>query len=386
MLISKLFILTFLTLIYFNSSYYLNTNDTVSNTWINYLTYILQRFEYFHIIFHCYNANTTEVNILSQNINVKNAKSEYWPIFVYNYNTNKIFRRPNVSQIVHVIYDFDEELTNILASSNSIHPNDVIIFLSKFEIRNKITSIGENFIKIGGKTLLIQLNQEIIKIYKICFYCGEKSKKFELLQSSEHINKEIKNSSLLPSKFANLNGHIFYFCFIQYFPLITCKSNATRKINKKIKNLSNVECTNISGIEGNLLQAVSKYLNLTYKIFFMSPEAGWFNMIELVHNNEIDIAIGGISITVDRVPLVQFTKLFNFENFNFLYVFDLTFQDIFDNFISPFSAGFVWSLFFGTFFVLSVSLYITFLVKVEDGYGRINLSNSLWVSTYSIFI
>lgn len=84
-------------------------------------------------------------------------------------------------------------------------------------------------------------------------------------------------------------------------------------------------------------------------------------------------------MTSERIPLCQFSKVYNFEDFNFLYLFDLTFEEIFDDFMQPFTAGLVWTLYFSSFLTLSLTLYVALKIKVEEKYFGITFGHSLWV-------
>lgn len=113
----------------------------------------------------------------------------------------------------------------------------------------------------------------------------------------------------------------------------------------------------------------------------MDPDAGWFNMIELVNKSEVDFAIGGISLTEERIPMVQFTNVFNYENYNLLYLFNLKFGEIFDNFMSPFKALFIWSLYFVSYLVFSLILYLSWKIKIRKKKLELSFTGSIWVST-----
>lgn len=363
----------FLVLIFDQSNTKILETKTIINETVRidyYLRTILQRFKEFDLIFHNYEYKY-DINFLQELQN-----TEYWPISIHSYSRSSKFFRPEVFQAVHVIYSLNIEIINILAEPTRIKSKDVLIFVSRENISDKITTFGQIFPKISGKVLLLQENfKNDIEIYKLCYYCGGESMKLILLQSNN-----IADTDLFPSKFTNLNGHLLKICMMQYFPYLTCDQNLTRNEIIPREELTNVECVKISGIEEKLLKLVSKSINFTYKIFLMHPDAGWFNMIELVNKNEMDFAIGGISPTAERIPKVQFSIYFNYESYNLMYLFGLSFWEIFNNFMSPFKATLVWSLYLISFILVSWIMYVTW--KVEIGIKRRNVTfmSSLWVS------
>lgn len=356
-----------------------NNTSTVSQ--MRDLTKFLQKFKDFSLVFHFYTPTATYVNQVVQQINVLENNYSYACILMYNHdNFTQSIERPTVYKVLHIFFGINEYLCSLLAQPDKIKSSDVVMFVSQEDIRQSIVTHGENILKMAGKTLFLHSENSVVNIYKICYYCGQKSKRFYLIYTSRDANKKANDSDIFPSKFHDFNGHLFYFTFIPYFPVISCEGNKTNLHNKNVKLLSSTECTDIGGIEGILLKALSRKLNFTYVIYFMSPDAGWFDMVKLVHNKDVDIAIGGISMTVDRIPLVQFTKVFNFEDFNILYMFDLTFQEVFHNFMTPFSAGQVWGFYLTTFLVVSAALYLALKIEIGQIYSNTSFGDSLWVS------
>lgn len=151
-------------------------------------------------------------------------------------------------------------------------------------------------------------------------------------------------------------------------------------INEKVQQI----CLDIRGIESDFMRTMSQKLNFSFVVHLLDSSASFFNMIQYVNAHKADIAFGGISVTADRIPLVQFSIQYNFEDYHFLYVMSLTYGEIFDKFLEPFSAVYVWTLYLISFVLLSVFLYISVKIKYEPNYRKVTLEYSFWVSTLKI--
>lgn len=344
-----------------------------------FFTNFLQKFRGFHLIFHYHTTNLFYVSNVVMIINSSDDVT-YSSLLLYNHDLgNDVdFRRPKVTKTVNVLFDYNEDLWAFLAKPENIKSSDVLVFVGDEALKKRIGQFGEDLLKLAGNVLVLQLEEFEVVIYKTCYYCGTASKSFQLLEVSNYSTITSHSRTFLPYNFKNLNGHLLHTTFINYFPYILCHENTTKPYEKNAKK--SILCTLPLGVESHLLSLMSKKLNFTYLIHFMDPDASFFNMVQFVNKKEADIAFGGISMTADRIPLVQFTKQYNFEDYNFLYLFDLTFTEIFNNFVAPFSAAMVWGLYFSGFFILSVVLYLAFKLRL-DIYAFFDYHYSLWVSS-----
>lgn len=253
-----------------------------------------------------------------------------------------------------------------MVGHTNIGSRDVILFISKND--QGINLAEFNVIKLAGNVVLLKM-EEKIQIFKMCFYCGDFSKKLIKVQNFE---KELR-----PSSFTDLKGHLIHVVYVQYFPFVHCKTNSTKIFVAGERKI--LICTEMRGIESDFLKTMAQKLNFTYVVHVLDSNYSFFNMIQYVNAQKADIAFGGISITADRIPLVQFSKQYNFENYHFMYLLKLTFEDIFDKFWDPFRAYFVWSLYFASFLLLSISLFVALKIRKDNSRKKISLIHVFWV-------
>lgn len=344
------------------------------------LTKFLQNFADFHIIFH---ANATTIHFANELLKTLSLSKSLNTYHVYkdDLTMTENYKRKNLSNILNIVLTENVTTWGRFNDSNKLNHRDVVLFV--FTTNNFLTKLithGITILKITGNTLALQIINRVTMVYRICYYCGNDSLKSVLMYSSNDTNNNANNNLkqlLLPNDFKDLNGHVLHLIYVQYFPFAYCKSPAKEMF---INNRRIVTCAASAGVESNLVKIISQKLNFSYLVHTLDPNGSFFDMIIYVHKNLADFAFGGISITVERMPLIQFSDQFNSEDYYFLYRLQLNFRQVFSKFVEPFHEKIVWFLFYISYLVCCYVLYVYARVN-----KKLNISGILYIFWVSIF-
>lgn len=342
---------------------------------------LLLKYKDFLIVFHAEEQTVRHIDTVIRyfiyNAAIRN-ETQVTNFMIYNHDKKLEydFRRPNASKIVNLLFFNKSNFWQSLSMHEKINANDVVILIGSYKnLREKVLRKGEEFVKIAGKVLLTEFTQDgSINLYDICYYCGINSMRFRLIENTNTSMLKTSPCKFLPKKFKNLHGHLFKVIFISYFPYIFCN-----ELNETSSNETTI-CNEAGGIESEMMKIISSKLNFTYEVHQMNRNASFVDMIKYIRARKADIAFGGISITVDRIPIVQFTKQYNREDFTFLYLIQLTLDEVFDKFIEPFNAISVWSLYGLIFFLLSFLLFTALKIGIHHRYQTVSIYECIWVS------
>lgn len=353
-------------LILFHSS--LSQNEILSNIKelkkpLKFFTNFLDKFRNYHVVFH---ADPLTIRFVDKMlIYVKNFESTY---NIYNHETyNEIFVRPNVSRVLNVLLSESDEFFAKINSYEIVKYTDVVVFVfweaSSFEFVKNTRDI----LRLAGNMLAVHLTEKLQTVFRACYYCGTKSGKYQRIYATNtskfHLNPEAEKLLQLDD-FKNLQQHKLNAMFTQYYPFVYCPLAR-----------GNI-CPNLGGIEGYFIQTMSEKLNFSYTVNTL--ESGtFFNMIQNIHKQKYDFAFGGISITKDRMPLIQYTMQYNNEDYVFLYLLKLRFREIFHKFVEPFRSYVVWTLYIFCYVLFCVILHAYNLIhKTFRNLGFVHIS---WV-------
>lgn len=339
----------------------------------------LQNYQNFLIIFHTDFRSVHFVNAVISLLNSPEDLSNLpLSVEVYNYDTlNTSFIRSNVSYAVDILMVNKTNIWSSLGSPSKVISNDVIIFFGR-HLQETIRKDALEILKLAGNIILYELSNvsDNYTVYSTCYYCGYQSTQFKLLLNST-TNNTIDPKHVQPLTMLNLQGHLLHTVFIQYHPFVYCND---KELKQTIVNGAKVlACNDVRGIESNLLQTISEKLNFTYLVHTLNTSSSFFDMIMHVNAGKADISFGGVSMTEDRIPFVQFSKMYNFEGYVFLYVLKWPFAEIFATFIERFRAVDVWILYIISFLVFSLLVYMIRRIQKHDSNGRSSFRTALWV-------
>lgn len=307
---------------------------------------------------------------------------------IYNHDksvSDNLFVRPNVSKTVNFLLSSKSEVWKSLAVPEKIQYRDVVIFVTmgNGSVQRTVNTRGIDFIKLAGKVLLLEIiPHHGVSFFDICYYCGSRSMKLYFFEKTHNSHLNTTRSRFMPNKFLNLYGHKLKVVFIPYFPYTRCNNYSTNNLNKKNTTL----CLNVQGIESELLKIISKKMNFTYEVHVMNYNLSFMDMIQYINERKADIAFGGISMTIERIPLVQFTKQYNSEEFTFLYLFNIGIPEVFIKFVEPFNAITVWILYFIAFVILCFLLHTALKLKTEFEIPKSRFSECVWVRKILVFV
>lgn len=327
---------------------------------------LLHKYKKFEIIFHTESQYVEHVGKVIHYFTY-NHSEVVTDFLIYNHDkcvSDNLFIRPNVSQTVNFLFTNKSELWKSLAVPEKIQYRDVVIFVTmgNGSVQSTVNTHGINFVKLAGKVLLLEIiPHHGVSLFNICYYCGSRSMKLHFFEKTHNSNLKSKRSTFMPSKFLNLRRHKLKVVFIPYFPYTSCNNYSLNTLNEENTTL----CLNVQGIESELLKIISKKLNFIYDVHVMNYNVSFMDMIKYINEQKADIAFGGISMTIERIPLVQFTKQYNSEEFTFLYQFNIGIPEVFIKFVEPFNAITVWILYLIAFVILSLLLHTALKLKTE---------------------
>ncbi|GLV37289.1 Eye-enriched kainate receptor [Carabus blaptoides fortunei] len=268
-------------------------------------------------------------------------------------------------------------------SPSKINSNDIVIFFGR-HLQSNIRKDALEILKLAGNILLYEQSNlyNNYMIYHACYYCGQQSTRFKLLLNST-TNNTINPKDVQPVALRNLQGHLLHTVFIQYHPFVYCNE---KKLKETIVNgVKVLACNDVGGIESNLLQTISEKLNFTFLVHTLNSSASFFDMIMHINARKADISFGGVTMSEERIPFVQFSNQYNFEGYVFLYVLTWTFEKIFAKFMEPFRAVAVWMLYIISFLVLSLLVYTIRRIKKHESNGERSFGRTLWMLLHMPF-
>lgn len=342
-----------------------------------FLVNLLYKYEDFQMVFHVNRKTEESVNDIVQYLYKNRTLVSF---VVYNYDKLQIdaeFIRPEVPNIVHLLFPKNVSYWHWLNGYNKITYNDVIVFVAENEnLRSRIVEEELKIIRLAGKILLLEsVENTTINLYETCFYCGNMSKKFFRLENST-------TSHLLLNNFRNLNRHLLHLIFIPNFPYLHCTKSRMELWKKGDMDI----CLTLIGIEGHMIRLISKKMNFKFVAVMMESNTSYIEMLKYVNTRKADFAFGAITLSLDRISLIQYTKQFHSEAYTFVYVSIMSFGEIFQKFLEPFQPFTVWMLFFLCFALLATVLYVILKVERNVKLSNITLAQSFWVSNINIVV
>ncbi|GLV39957.1 hypothetical protein CBL_10853 [Carabus blaptoides fortunei] len=332
---------TFMLLVSFNkfentsSSVLLNGIDEESML-TKFIVDLLYKYEDFQIVFHVNQETEESVNDIVQCLYKNQTIISF---VVYNYDKLQIdaeFVRPEVPNIVHLLFAKNVAHWHWLNGHKKINYNDVIVFVAENnDLRSHIVEESLKIIKLAGKILLLEsAENRTIHLYETCFYCGNMSKKFVRLSSNT-------TNHLLLNDFRDLNGHLLHLIFIPNFPFLHCSKSKMVLWKKEIVNI----CSKLIGIEGHMIRLISRKMNFNILTVMLEANTHYVEMLKYVNAKKADVAFGDITLSLDRNPWIQFTTQFHLESHTFLYMYRMSLGENFQMFLEPFQPVTVWLLF-----------------------------------------
>lgn len=208
---------------------------------------------------------------------------------------------------------------------NHLKPSDVIIFVCHREhgscnedfIGGELSSSflkGSEFHKAVINPLIIELNENHLKLYESCFFCGSKAKTNSLIYEVQlNAETEVENiklnseiNQLLNKKHWDFNSHIFNIVFNLGSINFICSTPTNISMQDEAMIMS---CGNSDSLEGNMIEEISNRLNFKYKLLNFENTYGKARetLISIVNESKADFAIGSISITASRWQKADFT-------------------------------------------------------------------------------
>lgn len=220
---------------------------------------------------------------------------------------------------------FDEHYSNHLISS------DILIFICQKQCGsckgafNKGASLNaldplfltsSKLLKRVLLTVIVELIDDRVRLYDICFYCGVASG--ELIQKYEFeiptevsFNNAVLYSELIDTfKFNNWNfkSHIFKVGF-RYKEMHFGCGNPKETVTTN-KDESVVLCEALYNLEGNILLEVQRRLNFTVEMLTFRADrsdGSAEKLISVTNENRVDWAVGGVTVTSPRTKMVYFS-------------------------------------------------------------------------------
>ncbi|XP_063913075.1 uncharacterized protein LOC135129757 [Zophobas morio] len=269
------------------------------------LNYFLRDQLQLHLVLHFDNATKVAANLFLMTLSAS--------LTLVNHDI--VNNQPNLEQQCSVKYLHLVLLSNPLTFSKLCTSDFVVFFTNptNFPLGSENFSSLSGLEKSGGVAVVNYA--ESVELYTICFYCGDIKGKMTLLQKSSY-DQPLDIEFLFSNKFKNFGGHLFKVAYIDYLPYIYC-SQKTRVNNITL-------CKKATGSEFLLLQTLSQHLNFTYQLI-ETPSDFFDILIDEVILKNADFAIGGVSITNQRMKSVKFGALLRLEPLCLLYVFQKPF-------------------------------------------------------------
>ncbi|KAK9680054.1 hypothetical protein QE152_g39459 [Popillia japonica] len=159
-----------------------------------------------------------------------------------------------------------------------------------------------------------------------------------------------------------MNGHFFLVGYLNYFPYFSCAKEKPQ-LDLDDGNIT-IICAKGVGVEGELLDEMSRRLNFTYKLvnFGDSSPKSFFDVFEKVVGGSLDFAVGGITRTRTRTTRALFTATIDREDYNIFYIYRIPEINLILNALYPFKYT-LWIAIIVSIFLLSAGLYFYIRAK-----------------------
>lgn len=162
--------------------------------------------------------------------------------------------------------------------------------------------------------LVLEITDDSVRLFKICFFCGQRSKKLTLMRESKLDSQNEKNKTLLlrlmlkqiEFNYHDFEGHAFRVAFPHHNIYVGCEN----EVNTEIGDNVFTECSDLTGIEGRMLKVLSKKLNFNYWLInpkFHTEIGPWKNMLKDVLDGKVDFAFGSFLISEKRLEHLDFS-------------------------------------------------------------------------------
>ena len=351
---------------------------------LNYLKNVLEIYEDFIYVIH-FDGNSSDVaNLLLEYLNEKLSR----PSFVYAFDGKEYEAiRPNGTRLVNLVVCKNPWcFSSFLVDLRNIILWDVLIFVvyddtvQFTQSHNRFWTM--NYLELSGNVIIIDVRcGSSIKVYNVCYYCGDKSNVLNMLQENGRHDVEIEKSQLLPKIIKNFQKHFFTIAYLNYFPYMFCKKIEEDEHHGEVV----LTCTEPKGIEAMALKELSAVLNFTYKLLhFNGTKRSYTYVMDKVINRSVDFAIGGITRTTRRQVEATFTSSFAFEDYTSLYLYKIRTSNLLLSYLLTFSVE-LWFVIISIVIFLSLFLYVTINIHVRLNDIKISYYRCLMVS-YNIFI
>lgn len=310
---------------------------------------LFEAYNNFQMVFHSENKTVIFMERL-----LTQLQKGVTPITMYNHDilTNDIFIRPSTVQCLHIVmFQKPTLFSRYLQYKRNVLEKDIVIFIV-LEINN----FSNNYwfmplLERAGNILLLDFkDRQNLKLYKLCYYCGFKSKNVTLIKIISNFNFTIPYSYLYAKNFTRFYGHKMKVAFINYYPYAFALPNDN---NITIKP---------QGMEIKMLEVLSKKMNFSYQL--EQVNLTYNDLIEKLASGHFDFAIGGLSMTPDRVSSVRFSNIFKIEPIVASYIyFSISPKSTFFAFLTLFPP-YVWLIIF--IMILITTVLVCFLLKLTE--------------------
>lgn len=268
--------------------------------------HLLDQYHHLNLIMHIDNASSIVIgNYLAK---------RHIDLIIYNYdcvNTENLTRPVGRNSLNLIMLKQPANISNYLKNLQNIKHGDIMMFLTReatFKVFQQTYAKIPNLKRAGRVVVLCFLTT--VDMYTMCFYCGKSSGMLTYSQSIAYGEELVKTSKLFADDFRNLNRHVLKVAYINYFPYINC--------SKKLLIENITYCLAASGTEYELLLSTSVKLNFTFQLIEIQNQSYRVLLHELV-DGRYDLAIGGLSVTFNRLQKLQFGDVVRFEKVVFAF-------------------------------------------------------------------
>lgn len=185
---------------------------------------------------------------------------------------------------------------------------------SESNFKNSSTFLNTIFIKNVYLVLVLEFNDELVKLFEICFYCGKESQKMTLRYESELNDENTLKSSQLTNlilkkveyNYKDFNSHGLRVGFPHNYIYVGCINEVNTEVGDDVFTV----CSDFTGVEAIMVREMSKRLNFKYAL--VNPkkhaeEGTWRNMVTDVYEAKVDFAIASISVSEARLKILDFS-------------------------------------------------------------------------------
>lgn len=236
--------------------------------------------------------------------------------------TERILERSTIHLVILMNHSKFDAL-----NENTLKPTDLILFVChkrygacKSAFSDKEGALNPRFLadsiffKSVLNILVIEFNENRIRLFSVCFYCGASANALFLEYEVYFHRKTSDFNTVLSSEIRrlfyksnwNFEGHIFKIAFISGGISFVCRKPKNVSFNEESKS---VFCEHSRCLEGNMLEEMQKRMNFNYVLLNFEEKYGRDreSLILLVNQSKADFAVGSISMTSTRMEMADFS-------------------------------------------------------------------------------